>query len=157
MVNVFTGRSAKDCISATTVEESIPPDNSAPSGTSASMRNRTASVRSVSSSQTASSSPPESCVTEPCHAALSADQNAFEAGSAVPGSVIVRMWPGGSLIACRKMLCGAGTYRYRRYEVTAAMTIDEHWLDAKPIPNQRELTALQVPDSNSEHPDEAAD
>ena len=35
MVKVFTGRDDCFCISATTVEESMPPDRNAPSGTSA--------------------------------------------------------------------------------------------------------------------------
>src|SRR5205823_13784743 len=49
MVNVFTGRLLCDCISATTVLESIPPERNAPSGTSAIMRKPIAS-RSLSSS-----------------------------------------------------------------------------------------------------------
>ena len=43
MVKVRTGRLDSACISATTVDESMPPDRNAPTGTSAIMRRRTES------------------------------------------------------------------------------------------------------------------
>jgi hypothetical protein len=56
--NVFTGRDDSDCISATTVLESMPPERKAPTGTSESIWSRTASVSRFSSSSTASMSLP---------------------------------------------------------------------------------------------------
>jgi hypothetical protein len=53
---VRTGRVLSACISATTVDESMPPDRKAPSGTSAIMRRLTASRSSVSSPSIASRS-----------------------------------------------------------------------------------------------------
>jgi hypothetical protein len=47
MEKVFTGRVESVAMSATTVDESTPPDRKAPSGTSATMRRRTASRRSL--------------------------------------------------------------------------------------------------------------
>jgi hypothetical protein len=54
MEKLRTGRDAFACISATTVEESTPPDRKAPSGTSATMRRRTASLSKDSSASVAS-------------------------------------------------------------------------------------------------------
>jgi hypothetical protein len=54
-VNVRTGRDDASAISATTMLESIPPDRSAPSGTSASRRIDTAS-RTVSRTRRSQSS-----------------------------------------------------------------------------------------------------
>ena len=54
MEKVFTGRVLCACIRATTVEESIPPERNAPSGTSAIIRSLTESRSSASSRSTAS-------------------------------------------------------------------------------------------------------
>ena len=54
MENVFTGRVLCACISATTVEELIPPERNAPSGTSAIIRSLTESRSSASSRSIAS-------------------------------------------------------------------------------------------------------
>ena len=56
IVKVRTGRADSACISATTVEESMPPERNAPSGTSDSRRSLTASRRSASSAPSASAS-----------------------------------------------------------------------------------------------------
>ncbi len=58
MEKVRIGCDDCDCINATTVEESIPPDRKAPSGTSAIIWRLTASRNSISSWSTASSGLP---------------------------------------------------------------------------------------------------
>ncbi len=58
MEKLRTGRVLDFCISASTVDESMPPDKKAPKGTSAIMRRLTASVSNASSSAAASSSEP---------------------------------------------------------------------------------------------------
>ena len=58
IVNVFTGTPVAFCISATTSEESMPPERKAPSGTSEIIRLRTESPRRPSSSSSASSTDP---------------------------------------------------------------------------------------------------
>jgi hypothetical protein len=61
-VKVRTFPVACACMSATTSDESMPPDRNAPSGTSAIMRSATDSLRRRSSSSTASrSSPSNGC------------------------------------------------------------------------------------------------
>ena len=57
-----TGIALAACISATTADESTPPESSAPSGTSAIIRARTAASSSVSSAPTASSKLPETAL-----------------------------------------------------------------------------------------------
>ena len=58
MEKLRTGRVLDFCISASTVDELMPPDKKAPKGTSAIMRRLTASERSASSSAAASPSEP---------------------------------------------------------------------------------------------------
>jgi hypothetical protein len=62
MENVFTLREASPAMSDTMVDESIPPDRKAPTGTSARLRRRTDCRNSPSRRSTASSSePPKGC------------------------------------------------------------------------------------------------
>src|SRR5216117_423056 len=93
-------------MSATTAEESIPPD------------------RSASSSSIASASEPVKGLARQVSATSRNDQYGCGGGSASFGSDTVRMCPGGSLMARWKMLFGAGTYRYRKYDASAARSIE---------------------------------
>ncbi len=82
MENVRTGRVALACISATTVDESIPPDRNAPSGTSATMRRLIASLSRSSSSSAAASSVSDNRGDCASRMTSSRDQNALMAGAA---------------------------------------------------------------------------
>ncbi len=100
MEKVFTGRVLCACIKATTVEELIPPDRNAPSGTSAIIRSLTESRSSASSRSTASfSSGAGSLRACPAMAMPRRSQKHFGAGDR-PGRS-VRIWPGGSFDASR--------------------------------------------------------
>ena len=74
MEKLRTGVSLFACISAVTVEESIPPDRNAPSGTSETMRPVTASLSSASSRSRASPSLRSSGAACPRSATSSNDQ-----------------------------------------------------------------------------------
>src|SRR5450756_954564 len=74
MVNVLTGREDCACINATTILESIPPDKNAPSGTSAIICWRTASLANTSSASTASSAVPANGLATPARATSTASQ-----------------------------------------------------------------------------------
>ena len=95
MVNVFTGPTLAAFIRATTVEESMPPDRNAPSGTSAIMRRFTASWSNSSSWSVSSVSLPRSGDRSPVRATSRADQKRVRRGSPSGGSV--RTPPGSSL------------------------------------------------------------
>src|SRR5262245_50406674 len=101
----------------------MPPESSAPSGTSAYSRHLTASVSSRSSSFTASSSDPSNGQASPSRAASSSDQYGSVAGNGARASVTCSRCPAGILIARAKMHFGAGTYKYCRYDATAARSI----------------------------------
>ena len=81
MVKVFTGRDDCACISPTMVDESIPPDRKAPSGTSAIICWRTALPSSPSSWAMASMSVPFHGAATPARATPASDQYGTEAGS----------------------------------------------------------------------------
>ena len=70
----FTGRALLCCISATTVDESMPPERKAPSGTSATIWPATAARSRRSSSASASSSLPAKGVRWPAAATVAASQ-----------------------------------------------------------------------------------
>ncbi len=74
MENVFTGRADCACINATTVDESMPPDRKAPSGTSAIICAPTASFSKVSSWSTACCALPVKGLATPLRMCCSADQ-----------------------------------------------------------------------------------
>src|SRR5437879_12845833 len=106
-------------MSATTVEESIPPDRSAPRGTSERSRHLTASASRASSSSIASTSEPAKGLARPRSATSRNDQYGCDARSETVGSDTVRSRPAGSLMERSKLLFGAETHRYRKYAASA--------------------------------------
>ena len=101
MVNVFTGRGLWACIRATIVEESIPPERKAPSGTSATIWRPTASRSSASSRSVASASVPIEWRGGPGLGGVGGPTSRAPgragAGGDRPPASIVRLVPGGSL------------------------------------------------------------
>ncbi len=96
MVKVFTGRGESFCISATTVDESTPPERKAPSGTSAIICLAMADSSFCPSPSIASSAVSESGSATPASATPEPDQYSSTRGSAAPASS-VRKLPGASL------------------------------------------------------------
>ena len=124
MVKVLTGRSLWACMSATTAEESIPPDRNAPSGTSASIRILTASRSSASNSSRASAGDPANGSAHPRSTISRADQYASgSAGAAALVAPTLSRVPGGSLETPRKIVYGLGTYPSRRYTARASRSM----------------------------------
>ena len=74
MVKVRTGRGLRACISAVIRVESMPPDSSAPSGTSATRCASTASPSTCSSASTAWASLPVNGWAMPASATCASDQ-----------------------------------------------------------------------------------
>src|SRR3954470_10770481 len=71
----------------------------------------------------ASPSEPVNGCARPCRATSSKDQYDWAAGNGRLGSPIVRMCAAGTLTARSKIVFGAGTYKYRRYEASAVRSI----------------------------------
>ncbi len=96
MVKVCTGRVDWACISATTVDESTPPDRNAPSGTSAIIWAPTASLSKASSASTACAGVPANGVARPAVHCCAADQYLCSTGSGRAAETVSRQ-PGSSL------------------------------------------------------------
>ena len=86
MVNVRTGHSDWACIRATTVEESMPPERNAPTGTSAAICRPTARSNTSCSASTASSGAPSNGRAWPDATASPKDQYGRGSGHWPPGS-----------------------------------------------------------------------
>jgi hypothetical protein len=96
IVNVRTGTTLCACINAVTSDESTPPERNTPSGTSETMRRRTASRSSLSNSCDASSSDPRKRCSMPRITASRTDQYVVVSIARVAGSN-VSIVPGMSL------------------------------------------------------------
>ena len=166
------------CISATTADESMPPERNAPSGTSAIMRRLTASPSSASSASTASSSLPTKRALCPSRAICSSVQirpdlrrgagahDEDRAGRQLVDAPIDRLRPrhvheaqeGGECVAIERRL-PAGM-RAQRLELGAeqqqlAELRPIERLDAEPVAHEVEHAVAPVPQRHGEHADEA--
>src|SRR3989344_5870899 len=112
MEKVLTGRDDWTCISATTVEESTPPDKNAPNGTSAIICWRTASLSNTSSSSTAWPGVPVKALATPDTAVCAPDQYAHTFGSRCCSDSVSRQ-PGNNFVMPSYIEYGAGTAPWR--------------------------------------------
>jgi hypothetical protein len=104
MLNVVRPRCPCPASSATTKDESSPPDSSTPTGTSATIRRRTA-VRSASSTASRHSSGPR----RSGRAARLNSGDQYGVSATRPSAVTTRTVAGGSLRTPRRIVRGAGT------------------------------------------------